>query len=148
MSLIYLLVSHLKTAHYLYSFLSERARSGILSRMIVPPLRPMNKPARQSGLNFVIDACRDTLEVLMQSNLEIAHGLIQSFQGSDIPLLRRFAIYGWTERSDVSSEDRLTWLLGENLVWDFLQNMKFFDCELESFDRQSKNKTGVCCPKY
>ena len=126
-SLIYLLVSHLETAHFLLFF---ARREGMVWNSLsydrsAIEVHEQNQHAH-SGLNFVIDACRDTLDVLMQSNLEIAHGLIESFQGSDIPLFRRFAIYGWTQRRDVSSSDRLTWLLGENLVWDFSAKHEVF----------------------
>jgi hypothetical protein len=78
------------------------------------------------GINTLIDACRDVLVFLLEHDREVGIGFLRSMEQSEVPLLGRIAVHGWTERSDVDGSVRLNWLLDRDLVWDFAAKHEVF----------------------
>jgi hypothetical protein len=78
------------------------------------------------GMAVLIDSCRDLVTFLVEHNPAIGNGYVQSMQQSEVPLLRRIAVHAWAERSGVSGDARLDWVLSSSLVWDFSAKHEVF----------------------
>ena len=69
-----------------------------------------------SGL---IDLARDVLEALLVAMPSRATlGLLASWEHADETILRRLAVHGWTERADISSDEKLEWLIVSGFTSD------------------------------
>lgn len=62
-------------------------------------------------LGFLIDAARESLESLLAAQNAEADRYLESWADSDVVLLRRLAIHGWTCRTDKTSSEKLQWFL-------------------------------------
>ncbi len=81
-------------------------------------------------VNVLIDAARDALEHLLQAQPEAGAAITERSERSDVPILRRLAIHGWTVRTDRSADDKLQhavasgWLYGPSLKHETFQLLK------------------------
>ena len=73
-------------------------------------IEPHAQDGYQSDTDVLIDAARDVLEELLGRNDGSGAALIQLWSGLAYPLFQRLVIHGWTERMDVSSDEKLQWL--------------------------------------
>ena len=64
--------------------------------------------------DFLADAARDLHNALTADQPGIASGFADSWTLSPWPILKRLAIHAWAERTDISTDDRLDWLLQQN----------------------------------
>lgn len=62
---------------------------------------------------LLVDVARDSLDALLRTAPEDANGTMASWSRSDVALLRRLAVYGWTRRTDVTGSGKLQWLHGK-----------------------------------
>lgn len=62
-------------------------------------------------LGFLIDAARECLESLLAGQNPEADRYLESWAESNVVLLRRLAIHGWTNRTDKTSSEKLQWFL-------------------------------------
>ena len=69
-----------------------------------------NWPSWHDGLGLLIDIARDTLEALLDHHPEHAEHYLTSWARSSAPIMRRLAIHGWTERDDVTPDEKIDWL--------------------------------------
>ncbi|CAM3657974.1 DUF4020 domain-containing protein [Mycobacterium frederiksbergense] len=76
-------------------------------------------------LGFLIDAARECLESLLAVRSPEANRYLEAWAESDIVLLRRLAIHGWTNRTDKTSSEKLQWFLSTG--W-----LHFFDLRSEA----------------
>jgi hypothetical protein len=86
----------------------------------------------QDGITVLIDVCRDSLVFLLERDPIVGGGYLRSMEQSRAPLVRRIAVHGWSERSDVTDDARLDWLLSRGLVWDFPAKHEVFRLIRES----------------
>ena len=81
-------------------------------------IEPHPQDSYTEPIDVLIDAARDSLEVLLDASHPIAEGYVQSWADADSLLLRRIAIHGWTYRSDVDSAAKLDWIVRTHWLFD------------------------------
>jgi hypothetical protein len=64
-----------------------------------------------SPLGFLVDVARECLESLLTSGHSDGEASLAAWAASDVILLRRLAIYGWTIRPDKTDAEKIGWLL-------------------------------------
>ncbi len=64
--------------------------------------------------HLLVDAARDLIAALIESDRQIAIGYLRSWAESRWPILNRLAIHGWTLRSDETASSKLTWLRAQD----------------------------------
>ena len=64
--------------------------------------------------DYLVDAARDLHSSLVANRPAMAAGYLDSWSASPWPILKRLAIHAWTERVDISADDRLDWLLRQD----------------------------------
>jgi hypothetical protein len=69
--------------------------------------------------HLLVDALRDCVELLANTRSEEAASLIDRLERSDVPLLRRIALHGWTLRTDVSADEKLAHLVASGNLYAF-----------------------------
>lgn len=60
--------------------------------------------------HLLVDAARDLMATLIETEPPIAVGYLHSWAASQWPILNRLAIYGWTLRRDETESSKLSWL--------------------------------------
>ncbi|MDR6506753.1 SIR2 family protein [Arthrobacter oryzae] len=73
---------------------------------------------REETSDFVIDLARDCLDALIAAEHVELDLILRKWTNSDVPLLRRLAVYGWTRRTDISDTARLAWVLDKKLLFE------------------------------
>jgi Domain of unknown function (DUF4020)/SIR2-like domain len=61
-------------------------------------------------VDVLIDAARDCLEALLESADDLGAAYLHAWAATDVPLLQRLSVYGWTLRRDVDANAKLRWL--------------------------------------
>ncbi len=69
-------------------------------------------------VDVLIDAARDCLEALVDSGNTGGPLYLQTWADSNIPILRRLAVHGWTHRNDVDGTKKIGWLLPREWLFD------------------------------
>lgn len=64
--------------------------------------------------SFLVDAARDLVELLIDDDPQEAARHLASWAASAHPVLNRLAIYGQARRADVTAEEKIEWLLGQD----------------------------------
>lgn len=77
------------------------------------PQDDMPEPA-----DILIDAARDCLNALVDSDTDTGRAYLQQWADSDVPLLRRLAVHGWARRADVTGSAKLAWLSDRQWLFD------------------------------
>ena len=80
-------------------------------------IEPHEQDRRRDPIDVLIDAARDSIEVALASSLPIAEGYLRVWCSSPYTVLQRLAIHGWRVRSDMSPDDKLSWLIENDLLW-------------------------------
>lgn len=65
----------------------------------------------------VADAARDVLTWLLSNDTAHAEHLIREWISSEVPLLKRLAVYGLLKHSSLNSDQRLEFILSYNLIY-------------------------------
>ncbi|MBF6555942.1 MAG: DUF4020 domain-containing protein [Acidimicrobiales bacterium] len=80
------------------------------------------EPHAQDGFHnpfdVMIDAARDCLESLLVAGSALGRALLETWAESEVPLLQRLAVHGWTERTDVDSTTKIAWLQQAGWLYD------------------------------
>ena len=92
---------------------SDRERPSIWRASILVGERDLSSP-----LGVLVDTARECLETLLTSDPTSCDARLQAWWVSDVTLLRRLAVHGWTVRPDKSSADKLSWLVAEGCLQD------------------------------
>lgn len=110
---------HLRAAHRLMA-VSDPTRSGFdpLSYGRSAIERHGQNSVRE-GIDCLIDVAREVLLLLLRDSPELGRGYLRSWGESDVQLLRRLALHGWAERTDVSSDDKLAWLMSTGWLYSW-----------------------------
>ncbi len=77
------------------------------------PQDDMPQPA-----DLLIDAARDCLDALLDQDTDTGCAYLREWADSDVPLLRRLAVYGWARRTDVTGSAKLAWLSDRQWLFD------------------------------
>ena len=74
--------------------------------------------SHRDPIDVLIDAARDSLEAALSHALPLGEGYLAVWGSSPHTILRRLAVHGWRVRTDIGPDEKLTWLLGQHLLWD------------------------------
>lgn len=75
---------------------------------------------RYSGpVGFLTEAARDCIEALLDSDPSRAELQLTTWVLSDVWLLKRLAIHGWTVRKDVTASMRTAWMIEQGLILEY-----------------------------
>jgi hypothetical protein len=61
-------------------------------------------------VDVLIDAARDCLEALLDGGDDLGAAYLHAWAATDVPLLQRLSVHGWTCRRDVDATAKLRWL--------------------------------------
>ncbi|HVM59956.1 MAG TPA: SIR2 family protein [Verrucomicrobiae bacterium] len=78
-------------------------------------------------LSMLIDIARDVMLHWFHTNPERGGAQIKIWWSSDVPLLRRLAIYGMASDPKLNANARLDWLLENDLIFDLGMKKEVFD---------------------
>jgi hypothetical protein len=81
-------------------------------------IEPHDQNRHPNRIDPLIDLAREALEALLEHHRELAGFWLYSWATSEIPLLRRLAIHGWAERQDVTPDEKIDWLIGNDSIFD------------------------------
>lgn len=68
--------------------------------------------------DVLIDAARDSLEHLLHASPQEGAAAVDRLARAHVPILRRLAVHAWRLREDRSPDEKLRWILDENLLFD------------------------------
>ena len=103
---------HIRAAHRIAATSGEVEREweGLSLARSAIENHEQDRLSRHEGLGLLIDIARDTLEALLDHHPEHAEHYLTSWGKSSAPIMRRLAIHGWTEREDVTPDEKIDWL--------------------------------------
>jgi len=85
------------------------------SRSAIEP-HPQDRPGE--AMDALIDAARDCLESLLSTGDALGAAYAAAWADSDVPILRRLALHGWTQRPDLDSTAKISWLRQRGWLFD------------------------------
>jgi hypothetical protein len=74
---------------------------------------------RNDALDVLVDAARDALAAELAGDGEAGPAQLELWSDSDVPMLRRLALHGWTIRTDVSDTEKIAWLNERGWLFDY-----------------------------
>ncbi|WP_029922412.1 SIR2 family protein [Nevskia soli] len=101
----------LESIHYYLLAWDKAAHDGDALTWGRAAIEPHQQDEHPEPIDALIDAARDALEWLAANQTNLLDAWIERLLVSDVPLLRRLAIYAATARPETSSDDKLNWLL-------------------------------------
>jgi len=111
--------SNLRAAHTLKSFSYPPNRNLDVFIFHRQSIHPNSQDRFQNVVDVLIDAARDILNLSIQAKPQYAAGQIEKLFASDVPILRRLAIYGHTKRNDILPDEKIQWVVQNNLLFNF-----------------------------
>ena len=89
-------------------------------------IEPHEQDDLSRGIDPLIDTTRECLEWLAANVPVVSGAWCDDFAGSDVPLLRRLAIHALAARNDMSSDDKIAWLLDRCDVNEIVAHHEIF----------------------
>ena len=74
--------------------------------------------SHRDPVDVLIDAARDSIEAALSHAIPLGENYLEVWGSSPNTILRRLAVHGWRVRTDVGSDEKLNWILGQDLLWD------------------------------
>ncbi|EWT03111.1 hypothetical protein N865_04100 [Intrasporangium oryzae NRRL B-24470] len=97
----------------------------------------------REAADVLIDAARDSLEQLLHASPHEAAATVEGLARAKEPILRRLAVHAWRQRQDRTPDDKLRWILDENLLYELdLQHEVYMLLE-DSLARASDDVVGL-----
>jgi hypothetical protein len=90
-------------------------------------IEPHEQDKYPGSVDVLIDAARDCLEWLMRNQTSNAIEWCDQFVDSEVPLLRRLAIYAYFSFSDLTADNKMDWLLGHIGLHDNMAHHEIFE---------------------
>lgn len=81
-------------------------------------IEPHEQDDHRDPIDVLIDAARDSIEAALSLTSSLGEAYLEVWSHSPNAILRRLAVHGWRMRADVGPDEKLTWLSGQNLLWD------------------------------
>jgi hypothetical protein len=89
-------------------------------------------------LSVLIDIARDVLDYWFKTNPPRAHAQLEVWWFSNLPLLRRLTAYGVSVSPTLSADEKIEWLLKNDLVFGFGMKKEVFDILAAAYPKASK----------
>lgn len=117
---------HLRTAHLLLRAGGQAGRDRDLISLQRASIAPHAQDIPPTGLDLLIDIARDSLAALTRTAPRQATALMTAWVSGDVPLLRRLALHGCTQRTDQSADEKIDWLVRSGTLYDLLARPEVF----------------------
>lgn len=112
--LLDLAVRQLRDAHRLAGALQPGFDALAFGRSAI---EPHSQDDFRDAADVLIDAARDSLEHLIRASPGEAAATVEGLARAKEPILRRLAVHAWRQRQDRTPDDKLRWILDENLLY-------------------------------
>jgi Domain of unknown function (DUF4020)/SIR2-like domain len=89
-------------------------------------IEPHPQDEHNGSADLLIDIARDVLLALLESEPDAGDALLGAWTESTVPVLRRLAVFGWAQRTDVVPDDKLKWLHRQGILFDFTTKHEVF----------------------
>lgn len=89
-------------------------------------IEPHPQDAHRDGIDSLIAAARDVLIALHNTHPETADGYLLFLAQSEAPLLRRLAAHLYSLRTDLTPDDKISWLLQQGWLFAFSTKHEVF----------------------
>ena len=91
----------------------------------VQPISMVSSDGYAEDLDLLVEVARDCMETLLNVRPEEASAQLSTWASSDVVLLRRLAIHGWTIRQDVNAKAKASWLARLELIlgYDYISDV-------------------------
>jgi hypothetical protein len=106
---------HIRKAHRNVR-LSNESEAGETLGSPVHPIATVSGRGYAEHVDFLVEVARDSVEALLEHDLGQGIAQLAAWASSDVVLLRRLAIHGWTIRRDIDAMARADWLVDQGLV--------------------------------
>lgn len=121
------LTEHLKKAHYFLRAMNSADNNWDHISYGRPAIEPHSQNEFSSyGIGVLIDPARDVLEWLIENDNKSASIIIDLWYGSGIPILKRLAIHGIAENRKLNSDEKISWILERQLLYDVTSKHEVF----------------------
>jgi hypothetical protein len=118
-SLAPILAGHLQRAHLLLCSTGEASSTWDPLSWLRSAIEPHEQDLLDTGVDLLVDTARDTLEWMVEHEPEHAQRMIETWVTYHATLLRRLSVYGVTESSTMDSDEKLKWVLDEDLLFAY-----------------------------
>jgi SIR2-like domain/Domain of unknown function (DUF4020) len=118
---------HLRKAHRLQQSVTDLSQSLDPLSLGRPSISAHSQNSAGRSVNVLIDAARDSLGQLIQQNDPSSSAYIDRWARSEVLILQRLAMWGWSQRCDISADARLLWLRESALVSDYRFHREVFE---------------------
>ncbi len=81
-------------------------------------IEPHEQDTHREPIDVLIDAARECIEFALSSDPAGAQRYLDAWLASSAGVLRRLAVHGWRFRADIGSDEKLSWLHSQRLLWD------------------------------
>ncbi|TNC51412.1 SIR2 family protein [Mumia zhuanghuii] len=89
-------------------------------------------------VDVLTDAARDCIEEAVSADPTVGQTFLSLWSRSPDTILRRLALHGWRVRTDVSSDEKLTWLQAQGWLWEVPLQHEVFQLLKEAFPLTSE----------
>jgi hypothetical protein len=114
-----IITSNLQRAQWLLNSVNKSNENYCSLSYSRSAIEPHEQDQFSKDIDILIDAARDILEYLLANNSKYAQKLIEAWSNSEVIILRRLAIHGVTENNQLTPDDKMTWILENNLINNF-----------------------------
>jgi hypothetical protein len=80
-------------------------------------IEPHEQDQHEDPFDPLIDAVRDCVEALLAAGDDRADAHLLRWAASEVPILRRLAVHGWSARTDVDTSGKIQWLLEKGFLY-------------------------------
>ena len=106
-------------------------------------IEPHVQDASPHAGDVLIDIARDCIEWLTVNNAAYSNGWSNLFADSDVPLFRRLSVHTIILRSDLTSDEKISWLLGHNRLHDVAVHHEVFRAVALAYPTSSRKCRGA-----
>ncbi|MGH3820684.1 MAG: SIR2 family protein [Pseudonocardiaceae bacterium] len=89
-------------------------------------VEPHPQDRDRDAADVLIDATRDCLETLLNAGNALGVSYATAWSDSEVPILRRLALHGWIQRTDLDSTAKIAWLRERGWLFDHQLRHKVF----------------------
>ncbi|MDP9474185.1 MAG: DUF4020 domain-containing protein [Actinomycetota bacterium] len=133
-----ILVGHLQQAHLLLRTTGEA--DGLWDPLSATrsAIEPHEQDFRDTGVDLLVDAARDTLDWMLEHKPENAHLIIEVWSTYDVPLLKRLAIHGVADSPSLSADEKIEWVLRKEMLYAYGLKHEVFRLLANAYPRASE----------
>jgi hypothetical protein len=89
-------------------------------------IEPHEQDTTADASDVLIDMARDSIEWIAMNNAAYSNGWCELSIDSEVPLLRRLSVHALTLREDLTSDEKILWLLEHNKLFEVTTHHEVF----------------------